>query len=257
MEINEDSEVVVTPAIKVSEVFYSIQGEGIARGTPAVFLRFPHCNLSCKGEDWQCDSFAMRNVYDEYTPTSLWKKIISLNPNMLEYILDQRVHLIYTGGEPGMEANSLAINQFRSHIFNAFSPGIVDEMETNGSVELSESYKMLLLTMSIVNCSPKLKSSGNSFEKRYNKETLKFINELPQSYFKFVVSNHGDLKEILDTYEFLNTRKIILMPATNNLDGEMTTDLKWKQFVWDFASKRGWRYSGRDHIDVWGSKVGV
>ena len=38
--------------LPVSEIFYSIQGEGKWIGTPAVFVRFCFCNLGC---DW-CDS---------------------------------------------------------------------------------------------------------------------------------------------------------------------------------------------------------
>ena len=40
----------------VSEKFYSIQGEGISTGVPAVFLRLAGCNILCKGKGWICDS---------------------------------------------------------------------------------------------------------------------------------------------------------------------------------------------------------
>ena len=33
--------------MKVCEIFYSLQGEGVQAGTPAVFLRFSGCNLDC------------------------------------------------------------------------------------------------------------------------------------------------------------------------------------------------------------------
>lgn len=32
---------------KINEIFYSLQGEGAHSGTPAVFIRFSGCNLSC------------------------------------------------------------------------------------------------------------------------------------------------------------------------------------------------------------------
>ena len=39
----------------VSEVFYSLQGEGSTMGIPAVFLRLSGCNLLCDGA-WRCDT---------------------------------------------------------------------------------------------------------------------------------------------------------------------------------------------------------
>ena len=38
--------------LKLSEIFYSIQGEGVSIGRPSVFLRTALCNLKCK---W-CDT---------------------------------------------------------------------------------------------------------------------------------------------------------------------------------------------------------
>ena len=38
--------------LKISEIFYSIQGEGVDMGIPTIFLRLFGCNLRCT---W-CDS---------------------------------------------------------------------------------------------------------------------------------------------------------------------------------------------------------
>jgi hypothetical protein len=54
--------------LAISEVFYSIQGEGITTGTPSVFVRLGGCNLMCggmgtqfdnelhNGASWRCDT---------------------------------------------------------------------------------------------------------------------------------------------------------------------------------------------------------
>ncbi len=239
--------------IKVAETFFSIQGEGISRGKPAVFIRMPHCNLMCQGEDWKCDSLELRNVYDEYTPEELWKKVFSLNPKLEDYLEDGRVRIIYTGGEPGMINNSRMLNEFEYASPFYFK----SEIETNGSVEMNDEYERLLVSVDTINCSPKLESSGNSLELRFNKDTLSYINKLKYSYFKFVVNDVKDIAEVEDQFSFIHPEKIILMPATHNVHDKVEEDQKWKQFVWDLATEKGWMYSGREHIDVWGMRAGI
>ena len=58
--------------IKISEIFFSIQGEGVLIGTPTVFIRLYGCNLRC---DW-CDSmYAVEgNEYDVRTINSIIKE---------------------------------------------------------------------------------------------------------------------------------------------------------------------------------------
>jgi len=236
--------------IKVAEYFYSLQGEGASRGNPAVFIRMPHCNLMCKGKDWQCDSFALRDKFDEMEVTELWRSIIGLHPSMERFLRGKRVRFIYTGGEPGMEENAAMINKFREDL--PFR--VVEEIETNGSMNLNSEYSKLLLLIDRVNCSPKLQSSGNSFADRYNKNTLEFINELPRSIFKFVVADERDIVEIKDHFSFIDVDKIILMPATTG-NGQATSG--WEKHVWETAVKEGWKYSSREHITVWGMKAGV
>ena len=41
--------------LAISEVFYSIQGEGKTMGIPAVFVRLAGCNLMCGGMGTQFD----------------------------------------------------------------------------------------------------------------------------------------------------------------------------------------------------------
>ncbi len=72
----------------ISEIFYSVQGEGELTGVPSVFIRTSGCNLRCR---W-CD-----------TPYASW------NPEGTEMSIDQilaevekhpAAHVVLTGGEP-------------------------------------------------------------------------------------------------------------------------------------------------------------
>ena len=80
--------------LPVSEVFYSIQGEGQTMGVPAVFLRLGGCNILCQSESWICDTI------------EVWRKSKALpfeevlGEEYEKLLLSKDVHLVITGGEP-------------------------------------------------------------------------------------------------------------------------------------------------------------
>jgi organic radical activating enzyme len=122
--------------IKVSEVFYSLQGEGRFVGVPSVFLRTYGCNFTCAGfgckpgekstgadevaemvhmyptftdlplVETGCDSYASWHpAYKHLSPTIVTEDLVA---NMLLLTPNNRwaqnngndVHLVITGGEP-------------------------------------------------------------------------------------------------------------------------------------------------------------
>src|SRR5713226_7503377 len=79
---------VSSPSLRVSEVFASVQGEGVSVGTPSVFVRLQGCSVGCV---W-CDtkySWAASGGY-ETTLDALVAQIASLNVE----------NVVITGGEP-------------------------------------------------------------------------------------------------------------------------------------------------------------
>ena len=78
---------------KISEIFSSIQGEGIYAGERQVFARFAECNLRCSYCDTKFDS------YREYTPGELLSEIASFGKGF---------HSVsFTGGEPLLQKDFL------------------------------------------------------------------------------------------------------------------------------------------------------
>lgn len=56
--------VILTPMLQLSDIFYSIQGEGTWSGTPAVFVRLAGCNLACTFCDTDYALKQLRSVGD-------------------------------------------------------------------------------------------------------------------------------------------------------------------------------------------------
>src|SRR5829696_7945417 len=72
----------------VSEVFYSIQGEGELTGVPSVFVRTSGCNLRCSWCDTKYASWEPEG--DELSVEAIVEKVLSYPAR----------HVVLTGGEP-------------------------------------------------------------------------------------------------------------------------------------------------------------
>ena len=201
----------------LNEIFYSIQGEGLNIGRPAVFVRFGNCNLKCS---W-CDT------------KSTWHKDFIDNKEVdLEYVFaeirkyPQCKHLVLTGGEPLLQQDSI------SAIRREF-PQYYIEVETNGSISPRCVSDVDLLTVS-----HKLKNSGNApYE-------LKAKNE--KCIYKFVVCSEedfADIEEIISRYK-LPSQKIYLMP-----EGKSEKALKSKYaLISDYCMAKGYNMTTRLQI---------
>src|ERR1700677_772136 len=85
--------------MKISEIFYSIQGEGMLAGVPSVFLRTSGCNLRCT---W-CD-----------TPYTSWKPEgddLSLDKILADVHRHGSNHVVVTGGETMIQQDIVQLTQ--------------------------------------------------------------------------------------------------------------------------------------------------
>lgn len=267
----------------ISSDFMSVQGEGISSGIPSYFIRFGLCNLQCgmssqflaqlkknktladgeifKGDlelegkaTWTCDStsqWAWRGEEKDFQYLiDQWKE-----QGIYEDIKNGNIHIIWTGGEPTMKKHQDAIVNFHKYwssidapIFNSYS-----EIETNGTVYINDS---LFEILDQINCSPKLKNSGQDTNKRIRPEAIMRIMEHDNYQFKFVISNEADIEEMFNDFIIpfnIPLKYVVCMPG---LDSQSNFHER-TQFVLEMAKKYKFRGLTRLHVSAWDKTLNV
>ena len=245
----------------------TIQGEGPFNGYPAIFLRLGGCNLTCKGykskdAPYGCDTFMQWNLKHEITFDEL-NTYFEVNNFVNE--LKNGKRLIITGGEPLIQQNALA--KWIIYFIKAFNFTTLNiDFETNATIipfnfinYIDENYqKNTNLTINFI-CCPKLSSNGDPQIKRYNPLNLIWFKNyisFGESFFKFVVNDYNDIKEIKDYYVNLNlipNEKIWLMPLAGSREELINNSEK----VVKWCIENNWKFSNRTHIMVWDKKLKV
>lgn len=115
---------------RITEIFYSIQGEGVRAGTPNVFLRFSRCNLRCTVEPgpkspggFDCDTeFESGEWMTGFEIVNAIERARDAEDNTEKWV-------ICTGGEPALQLDV----EICKTLHNA---GWKIAVETNGSMLL-------------------------------------------------------------------------------------------------------------------------
>lgn len=249
--------------LSISEIFYSIQGEGVTTGVPSVFIRSQGCNLMCGGPlgslvkqgkaTWWCDSETVWKGGKPYTNEQIEATFIELN--QLQNILDGTTHIIWTGGEPTIPRTVAGIIEFMNYMNEKYPRNLIyNEIETNGTLVVPDEFYTEHIDQ--INCSAKLQNSGMAKSMRINSKAIEQIKKHNNYWFKIVVSTEEDVQETLSDYiQQYNIPKgrLILMPGVDNL-----ADLSERtRFAMDMAKKYNVRMCTRAHILSWDRVTGV
>lgn len=227
--------------LRISEIYRSVQGEGLLTGTPSVFVRTSGCNLRC----WFCDTpFASWNPEGEYM------SIDQIGTSVDEL---QANHVVLTGGEPFIFKN------LRELCYRLHGSQHHLTIETAGTI-----YRELVCDL--VSISPKLYgsapvSSSSSWHAAHHqrRERLDVVRQLMSEHayqLKFVVDQPHDAEEVLEYLEKLggyDGGRVLLMPQGTQaaaLDRQAEWLLPWCQ-------KHELRFCPRAHIHWFGNKRGT
>ena len=185
-------------ALKVNEIYYSIQGESTHVGRPCIFIRLTYCNLRCT----YCDTeYAFYEGKDIEIP-EIMAEIKQWNCNLVEV----------TGGEPLFQDECIdLLNELTNQNYEVL-------LETGGSLSISDVPIEIIRIVDF-----KCPSSG--MEK---KNLWSIVNDLqPHDEVKFVIGDREDFDwaiDMLNKYSLNRKCSILFSPTFGKIDPSLIVE---------------------------------
>ena len=213
-----------------------------------------------------CDTYA--SIYPEFKDFNRLAEVDEVVEHLLSLLPEgkwtmdngQDVHLILTGGEPLLAWQRLYVELFEH-------PRMQDlknvTIETNTTQHLHDDFYDYLnnsdrITVTF-SCSPKLSVSGETWEDAIKPDVAHEYQCVTDSniYFKFVVATQSDFDEVTRAVQqYRNSGvecPVYLMPLGGRSE-EYTLNVKE---VAEACMQRGWRFTPRLHISLFGNAWGT
>ncbi len=225
--------------MRISEIFYSLQGEGFLAGVPSVFVRLAGCPLRCR---W-CDT---KYAWDKEKGTEYSHEVLRTIQRW------QCKFVVITGGEPMInpELPELVkeLKAFKKHI----------TIETAGIAYIQD------LACDLMSISPKLSNSvptdpklaATHNDSRLDLAVLRALIDRYEYQFKFVVNSQEDLYEIQQIIKEIggvDPGKIMLMPQAATRDELLAKSL----MVADLCKRTGFAFCQRLQVLLWDNERGT
>ena len=281
--------------LKISELFYSIQGEGRYMGVPSVFLRTFGCNFTCGGFGMPkgqisnerhlvagsasqykryrdlplvstgCDSYASWDPnFKHLSPLLETKGLADAIVELLPHKEWREEHLVITGGEP-----LLGWQRAYSELLHLEVMRGLKELtfETNGTQLLSNDFSTYLkdewlgdsrnYRQLTFSVSPKLSVSGERWEDAIRPEVVAQYQSIGYTYLKFVVATEEDVQEAEKAVSLYESHGFKGPIYLMPVGGVEFVYLLNNRAVAEMAMARGWRYSDRLQVPLFKNAWGT
>ncbi len=181
-------------SLKITEVFFSIQGESTQAGRPCVFVRLSGCNLRC---NW-CDTEYAFYEGEQHSFNALLEEIKRYRCNLVEI----------TGGEPLLQKNVLPFMK------RLCDDGYEVLLETGGHMDIAPVDERVQRIMDV-----KCPSSGESDKNRFaNLDVLTKHDQV-----KFVIGSREDYdwaKQIMNKYDLDKKCPLLMSPVSGLIENK-------------------------------------
>jgi len=209
--------------LKITEIFFSLQGEALTVGIPTTFVRLTGCPLRCQ----YCDTAYAFSGGEWMSLDEILEQVAS---NKTQYVT-------VTGGEP------LAQKACQDLLCMLCDAGYRVSLETSGALDVSAVDARVVKVMDI-------KTPGSNEEKRNRLENIEYIRR--QDQIKFVICDERDYewsRELLQQYRLNERCEVLFSPSYDQLAASELAD-------WILRDALPVRMQMQLHKLLWGNQPG-
>lgn len=209
--------------LRITEIFFSLQGESRTVGMPTVFVRLTGCPLRCG----YCDTTYAFQGGEWMTLNDIVKRVSNYNAH----------YVTVTGGEPLTQKGCLTL------LKQLCDDGFEVSLETSGALDVSRVDARVIKVMD-------LKTPGSGEESRNRWENIDSLAR--QDQVKFVICDRDDYewtKKIIHNYDLAGRCEVLLSPAFGQQEPRELAE-------WILEDNLPVRFQLQLHKLLWGEEKG-
>ncbi len=211
--------------LRISEIFYSLQGETTTSGLPTAFIRLTGCPLRCN----YCDTEYAFFGGEQYALSQILEQVKGFQPR----------YVTVTGGEPLAQPNCLPL------LSDLCDAGYRVSLETSGALPIADVDQRVVVVLDL-----KTPASGEAGRNLW--ENLPHLK--PGDEIKFVICDRPDYEWVrlkLDQYNLNDGRfELLFSPSQGELEPAQLAE-------WIMADNLPVRLQIQLHKQLWGDKPGT
>lgn len=209
--------------LRITEIFFSLQGETNTVGLPTIFIRLTGCPLRCQ----YCDTAYAFHGGTRYDISSVLSEVKKYHTR----------HVTVTGGEPLAQKKCLIL------LKHLCDEGYYVSLETSGAIDLANVDTRVIKVMDI-----KTPASGEQDKNKWSNISLL----TPQDQIKFVICNAADYdwaKQILTEHSLATKCQVLFSPSYQQIPPTELAD-------WILRDQLNVRFQIQLHKYLWGDVPG-
>ena len=205
-------------ALKINEIYYSVQGESTHTGRPCIFIRLTYCNLRCS----YCDTEYAFYEGKDMEIAQIMSEIQQWDCNLVEV----------TGGEPLFQEECIDL------LHELINSNYEVMLETGGSLSISDVPKKVIKIVDF-------KCPSSKMEK---KNLWSIVDDLQgHDEVKFVIGNREDFdwaKDKITEYSIDKICTLLFSPTFGEIDPQLIVE-------WILADNLPVRMQMQMHKMIW------